>query len=557
MKKICTISGKEFEISKKENDFLEKITPIFDGQKFPFPESTVSPNERIRNITAHRNEQYLYHAKSCFSKKPLISVYPENFSGKLCSREEWFSDIWDPMEFGKDFDFSRTFFENYADLQKEIPRAATVTIGNENCEYTTGTGYCRNCYLINSSEYAEDCMYSKLIQKGRDILDSSYAYDSELLYECFNVKSCYDSRFLHNCKSCRESWFLKNCIGCKNCFGCVNLRQKQYYFLNKKLTKEEYEKKITELALDKRSSIIGMRKNFLKFALQYPQKYAEILNCENCTGDFLIDSKNCVNCYDVEKSEDVRNVYVGGGNKDVQDATNVYVNVELCYETLGALDAFNIDFCMYIFHSQNMLYCEQCFNCKDCFGCIGLRKKQHCIFNKQFTKKEYEKKVVEIITHMKQTNEWGSFFPIEISPFPYNKTLAHTYFPMTKKEVLKKGWKWEEDTLDKSQSSSHETLLPDSIADVPDSICGELFSCKSCNKNYKIQKQELKFYKKSNIPLPEKCPDCRHLERMTLRNPRELWNRKCNNCSTEIQTTFPPDRSEKVFCEKCYSEAIN
>ncbi len=491
-----------FPISEDELKFREKISPTFAGKKFPIPAPTISPEERMKRRTAHRNEQYLHKAKSCFSGKPLVSIYPENFQPsprfrstgalKICSRDEWFSDLWDGMDYGRDFDFSRGFFEQYADLQAEIPRAATVTIGNENCEFTTGTGYCRNCYLINSSEYAEDCMYSKLIQKGRDIVDCSYVYDSELLYECFNVANCFDSKYLQNCKNCNDSWFCKNCISCNNCFGCVNLKNKEYYFLNKKLPKEEYQKKIAGLQLHKRSSLEKLRENFLQFTKKFPHKYAENLSCTDCTGDYLLNCKNCRDCYDLEKSEDCWMVWVGGGNRDVYDCSNMYVKAELCLETLGVINTFNTNFCLYVFNSNDLWYCEQCFSCKNCFGCVGLRNKEYCILNKQYSKEEYEQKVAEIIEHMmktplgplleggRQAVEWGEFFPMEMSPFPYEETLANYYFPKQTPKSPCQGTSLEnEQTENIPPDKGDRGLIPDEISKTDDSISREILVCQN------------------------------------------------------------------------------
>jgi hypothetical protein len=51
------------------------------------------------------------------------------------------------------------------------------------------------------------------------------------------------------------------------------------------------------------------------------------------------------------------------------------------------------------------------------FGCIGLRGKEYCILNKQYTKEEYETLVPKIIEKMKADGEWGEFFHQRISPF--------------------------------------------------------------------------------------------------------------------------------------------
>jgi hypothetical protein len=162
---------------------------------------------------------------------------------------------------------------------------------------------------------------------------------------------------------------------------------------------------------------------------------------------------------------------------------------------------------------------------------------------------------------MKRTGEWGEFFPISMSPFAYNETIAQDYYPSTKEEALKKGWKWQD--LDKREYQPQKHTVPEKIEDVPDSIINEILACKArlqngqvCGKNFRIIQSELDFYRKLSLPIPNKCYDCRYLERMNLRNPRHLWDRKCSHCNADIKSSYSPDRPEKVYCEKCYLEAV-
>ena len=548
--KKCAVSGKEFQVSEAELEFRAKQSPTFAGQKFPLPEPHLCPEERIRQMNLHRNEQYLHHNKSALSGKSLIAIYRPEFEGRIYSYDEWFSDSWNPLDFGHKYDESASFFENYKRLQSQIPRAATVGSQNENSDFTTGAGHCRNCYLINCSEHVEDSMYGKLLQRSKDICDSSYIYDSELLYECFNCEKCYDSKYLQNCKNCSESAFLKNCIGCKSCFGCVNLRNKEYYFLNTPCTKEEYEKKLVDLNLDKSSALSGMRAKFQEFAQQFPYKFAEINNCENCTGDYLINSKNCHECYDVSQCEDCFNVRVGDNIKDFYDCTNVYTKGELCLNTLGIINVFNCNFCLYVFDSNDLWYCEQCYNCQDCFGCVGLRNKQYCIFNVQFPDKaSYEAEVARMITHMQTTGEWGTYIPKELSPFPYNDSVAHYYFPLTETEATAKGYKW---ANEKSSNSTSAVELPETVDEASDDICAQVLTCQETGKPYKIVAPELAFYRKMNLPIPRVCPDKRHWNRMAQRNDRVLYTRDCPQCDVTMASTYGPERPETVVCEACY-----
>jgi len=43
---------------------------------------------------------------------------------------------------------------------------------------------------------------------------------------------------------------------------------------------------------------------------------------------------------------------------------------------------------------------------------------------------------------------------------------------------------------------------------------------------------------------------------MALRNPRKLFERKCDKCGMEMITTYAPERLEKVYCEKCYEKEV-
>jgi hypothetical protein len=37
---------------------------------------------------------------------------------------------------------------------------------------------------------------------------------------------------------------------------------------------------------------------------------------------------------------------------------------------------------------------------------------------------------------MKSTGEWGEFFPLALSPFGYNETVAQDYFPITESKAI-------------------------------------------------------------------------------------------------------------------------
>jgi len=163
-----------------------------------------------------------------------------------------------------------------------------------------------------------------------------------------------------------------------------------------------------------------------------------------------------------------------------------------------------------------------------------------------------------LLEHMRETNEWGEFYDVTMSPFGYNQTMAYEYFPITQNETESRGWKWKENeqkTPDVAKIIPAEQL-PDSLESIPDDVLNWAIKCKNTKKPFKIIKQELDFYRQMELPMPRLHPDERHRQRMKLKNPRKLWKRECDKCQKEIQTTYAPERPEKVYCEECYLKEV-
>ena len=111
----------------------------------------------------------------------------------------------------------------------------------------------------------------------------------------------------------------------------------------------------------------------------------------------------------------------------------------MCYECITIGDkSYKCAFCIDSWNIQDCYYCDTCINSKHCFACIGLNGKEYCIFNIQYGKEDYEKKVSDIIESMIVDGTWGEFFPSTISPLAYNETPAHLFTPLSQQEVQKR-----------------------------------------------------------------------------------------------------------------------
>ncbi len=221
-------------------------------------------------------------------------------------------------------------------------------------------------------------------------------------------------------------------------------------------------------------------------------------------------------------------------------------------------DVYHLRFCNICWSGcRDLEYCDHCFSTRTCFGCVGLKRQEYCILNKRYTRPRYEELQQQIIEDMHSRSEWGEFFPLDISCFAYNESIAYEQIPLAMEEAQARGWAWHM-AEERSSAFNHPQVFvpPDHIKDAGVDICGKILCCELTKKPYKIIEPELAFYKRNNIPLPRFCPDARHAKRLECRNPRILWPRQCNNCAKSIQTTYAPARPETVLCEACYHEKV-
>ena len=550
----CTQCKSPFQISNEDKAFYNKISPIFSGKKYQIPEPTLCPDCRLQRRMVWRNERSLYRRKCDSSGESIISWIAPDKPQKAYKKDIWWGDSWSALDFGRDFDFNRSFFEQLGELVKEVPWLDLLYDQSVNSEYVNFCYNNKDCYLIFASNKNESCYYSNSIVSSKDCMDCFQGFECELCYKCVDINNCYKCKYSKNCTNCSECIFCDNCKNCKNCFGCVNLVGKQYYFMNEQLEKEEYKKRISNLNLDSHKRVHEAREFFKKHRLKFPMRFAQIVNSENSTGDVLRNCKNAKEVFDTTDAEDCKWLFLCDSVKDCYDGSGCE-DSELCYEVVvNGVPASRVAFSSYVWKNvHNMYYSVLSPSSNDCFGCMGIKKGKYCILNKQYTKEEYEKLVPQIIEQMISSGDWGKFFPKELSMFAYNESAAPEFMSLAEGQAAKLGFDWHEDKKDYQKQTCE---VPDHIKDVSDDITNETLACNDCGKNYKIIIQELNFYRKYNLPIPCICPNCRYFKRIGLRNPYRLYDRECGKCQADIRTTYAPDKEEKVLCEKCYLEEV-
>jgi hypothetical protein len=578
--KTCQNCKQNFIIEPDDFSFYEKI-------KVPPP--TFCWKCRAIRRMAFRNMRHFYSRNCDATGKKIFTFIPEDNKMPVYDSEYWYSDKWDPLDYGRNYDFSKPFFEQIRELYNSVPWALMWTMEMVNCSYCV-SAYSRNCYFCFDSGYNEDSAYGVTLLYSKQCFDSLNVKDGELCYYCINTNQSYKTYFSKDCTSCVDAWFCQDCVGCLNCFGCSGLRSKSHYIFNEPYDKETYEKKLKEMNLDTWSGIQKGRSLAEKLWRETPVKFQHSIKVIQSSGDYIYNGTELVNCFFVGNARNMKNCQsvIYPPNNDSMDVTSSE-GTELAYETgscgngvhktIGVAECANI---------SDGYYSINCRGVTNVFGCVAVRSKNYCILNKQYSKKEYLELLPKIIKHMSdmpyvdskgRVYKYGEFFPVDMDAHGYGQSQAFEYFPLTKEEAKEMGYRWKDPEVRSYNITKKANELPDNIKDVSDLILDEVIQCEhkelnnhsfgcdiNCATAFRITKQELDFYRQAKLPLPRLCFNCRHVDRVKWRNLPILYRRQCmckeknhshrDECEIEFETTYAPNRPEIVYCEKCYQSMI-
>ncbi len=576
--KNCQNCKQNFPIELEDFAFYEKI-------KVPPP--TFCPGCRMLRRLASINHRSLYKRNCDKCGESVASMYHPNSPFIVYCTKCYFSDDWDPMSYGREYDFSKPFFPQFYDFMKSVPQLH-IEHTNNNGEGITFSNYIyrsSRIYLSYGIVRSEDILYSWGGENGnRMCIDCLNFSENENCYDVVDSIGNYASAFLTRSHQCIDSAYLFDSVNCTNCFMSANLRNRSYVFRNEQLSADEYKKRMKEYRAGSYQLQTKLLEEYLRLMKDAIHRFAVIIQSENCTGDFISNSKNVRSSFSVQDSENIKFVNITTNHVvdsyDLSMAGRVENSYELTVTGRGnqhSLFSYNIG------HTEDVEYCDGCNYVKKCFGCVNLKQKEFCIFNTQYSESEYERLRTEIIDQMKtlpyvdekrRVYTYGEYFPINFSRFTYNETAAFEFNPLTKDEIEAAGFR----TLPEEKKAHVYTIeseeIPDSISNVTSDILNHTLPCahkalcnEICTNAFRITQNELDMYRKLGIALPHTCPNCRYFTRMKSRTlPWKLWHRACtctnkehnhgDKCANEFETSYAPDRSEKVYCESCYQKEV-
>lgn len=551
--KVCKVSGTEFAVFKSDAVLLQQLAPEFGGKNFALPLPDTCPEERQRRRLLRRNERKLYRRTCDLSGQSIISFVSPDKPYPVYKRDLWFSDQYDPFAYGIDFDFSKSFAANFQVLLDTVPRYSIQQQDPmQNSDYCNCASSCKNCYWLFDSDFNEDCLFSNVLRRSKRTLDCSFCDNCENCYQCVSCKDSYQLLYSQYCIGSSSCYDCYDCSKCTFCYGCSGLQNASYCIYNKQYSREEYTKILTEWV---------EKSGLQKPSLIYPS--LRLVQTEHTLGNNCINSKDCVLWYDLDTVETSRYCDLLSHASNCYDVSSVGEWLANAYDSVSVgLDANSI-YCSssIVLWSHHVYYSYMCFpNVSYAFGCVGMKNSSYTIFNKQYTKDEYEQLTNKIASHMVETGEWWSFFSPSLSPFGYNETVAQEYFPLDQESAIKRQYNWQSINYDPAIPANVSVLQWDAIPlnakDCQDDIIQAIMLCEVSWRPYKITKQELDFYRSMNLPIPRQHPDVRHELRMRKRPARSLSVRLCDKTHEATLSVYDTTTTALVYSPVAYQYEV-
>lgn len=143
------------------------------------------------------------------------------------------------------------------EIRSKFPVTQTHEANNENSSYGNYFYFNKNCYMCFDVRNNKDSGYLYDSNMMTSCYDITYSTENELCYEITDSGYCFNCSYVVYSAKCQDSSYVINGLDVKNSLGTVNRSHAQYEILNRKYTKEEYEKLSKEILDDIASKNLG------------------------------------------------------------------------------------------------------------------------------------------------------------------------------------------------------------------------------------------------------------------------------------------------------------
>lgn len=100
-----------------------------------------------RTLLGFRNQNKLYKRKCDASGKEIISMFSPEVSFPVYDKDVWYSDDWSAAQYGQRIDFDVPFFDQWGQLNQNVPRHGCSRFRDVNSVYCNNCADVKDCYL--------------------------------------------------------------------------------------------------------------------------------------------------------------------------------------------------------------------------------------------------------------------------------------------------------------------------------------------------------------------------------------------------------------------------
>ena len=452
-----------------------------------------------------------WYSLNFYSKDGFVSKHPTTERrGNIIDFESFSNDRWWLTDYGRAYNLTSSFFDQFRDLYREVPYPWLVIYpGSENCPYSDAILWSKNTYLcvwvIND---CENILYSTVIKQGsHNVLNSNRVLNGQNIYSCKWVTdglNIYYSKYIYNCSNI---WFGTSLINCEECILCDSVENKKYCIKNVVYPKERY--------FELKENILSSKSEFDHYFSSLPEK-TFYLASTNVSWENIIRSQDIDRGFGIVEVHAWNNLISVWWDGETTDMYDVYGSTPPCKHSYGCVGvgigmehaylSANIVWWMHMYYSFFLVWCSYCF------GCVWLQNKSYCILNRQYTKEARHEKVSEICTIMEQEWVLGDFLPGSICPFYFNDTAAYLIDDsFTKEEVEAEGFLRRDEKVKVDIPDGVEVVhtkdlwqyehMEDGSWHIDNTILNKVIQDEEWNV-YRIVKMEYDFLVKHRLPIP-------------------------------------------------------
>ncbi|SRR5258708_14738408 len=294
------------------------------------------------------------------------------------------------------------FLAELKKLLSTVPKPPLHIVNSENIEFSDVISYSKNLYNCFDTHKTTDSFYCYDCFICDNCGDCDYPVESQFCYESVDPFKCFNCDYVNYCANLRDCMYCDGCWSAHDLFGCVNLINKSFCIFNRQLTEGEFREQVKKYKTWPPEKVLAIVEELKKL---YPMTQTIAAHNENSDyGNYIHYCKNCFMCFDAAHDENCGYLYDSYGSKNSYDMTYGGNKADFSYEIVESPDIFNCDFAVHTLNSQDSNYVFNCQGVKNCLGCVGLRHKEYCILNRQFSPEEYKQISNQILSELRAKN---------------------------------------------------------------------------------------------------------------------------------------------------------